>query len=239
MDAGRQWALETFGEPGPILRNKVIDLVVREHEASAAAQEAWGHDSQLVYGAIWHGLLKSFQELASLPGATMMRPGEAPYRVPVINGTTVYPWRYARNSETDIRTVPFATSPARAAVPDLVQRHIQPSLSPDFEPDLGLTDEDLKHLNVLKAVKDQPRGADRLVVVGVASNPYGLHRVTWGEVTIDADGYPTYIGFVEDLLELGRTGPASMEPGRSFTEGDLPNRKPEIITDDESEDGDA
>lgn len=239
MDAGRQWALEAFGESGPTLRNKVIDLVVREHEASAAAQDAWGHDSQLVYGAIWHGLLKSFQELAFLPGGNLMRPGDAPYRVPVINGTTVYPWRYARNSETDIATVPFATSPARAAVPDLVQRHIQLSLSPEFEPDLGLTDEDLKHLEVLKAVKNQPQEANRLVVVGVASNPYGLHRVTWGEVSIDAAGYPTYIGFVEDLLELSRTRPASMEPGRSFTDGDLPDRKPEIISDDESADGDA
>lgn len=233
VDAGRQWALKMFGEVGPAIRARVPEIVAEEHEKSAAAQEAWGHEAQFVYGNIWHGLLKTFeQQFGSLPGATTIRPGEAPYRVPVINGTTLYAWRYGRSGETEMGATQFATSPARTALPDLFQRTIQQALSDEFAPDLGLTQEDRHVLEVLEAVKAQPRNANRLVVVAIASSFHGLHRSIWGEMTITEDGYPQFAGFTEELLDI-RTRPASLESTTTFTDGAMPDRKPEIIADED------
>jgi hypothetical protein len=233
VDAGRQWALRMFGEAGPRIRARIPTIVAEEHEKSAAAQEAWGHEAQFVYGNIWHGLLKTFeQQLGSLPGATTMRPGEAPYRVPVINRTTLFAWRYGRSTEREMAATPFATSPARAALPDLFQRTVQQTLSDEFAPDLDLTEEDRRVLEVLEAVKAQPQSTNRLVVVAIASSFHGLHRSLWGEMTITQDGYPQFTGFTEDLLDI-RTGPASLDSTSTFTDGAMPDRKPEIIADED------
>jgi hypothetical protein len=228
-----------FGEVGLAIRARVPELVAEEHERSAAAQEAWGHEAQLVYGNIWHGLLTAFeQQFGSLPGATTIRPGDAPYRVPVINRTTLYAWRYGRSRETEVGATRFATSPARAALPELFQRTVQQTLSDEFTPDLGLTEEDRRVVEVLAAMKAQPQTTNRLVVVAIASSFHGLHRSVWGEMAITEDGYPQFIGFTEDLLDT-RTGPASLDSTSTFTDGAIPDRKPEIITDeDETSDDD-
>jgi hypothetical protein len=222
-----------FGEAGPSIRAKIPDLILEEHERSAAAQEAWGHDAQLVYGNIWHGLLKSFEEFGSLPGATTMRPGQAPYRVPVINRTTLYVWRYGRSSEAELAATHFASSPARASLPSLRQRTVQETISEDFDPDLGLDEEDRRVLEVLAAVQAQPLTTNRLVVVAVASSIHALHRAVWGEMSIDEEGYPHLTGFTEDLLAVGKTGPVSLDSEATFTDGDLPDRRPEIVADDD------
>lgn len=98
MDIGRRWALETFGQYGPRLRDEIADMVVREHEASLDAQEACGHRSQSVYGEFWRGILERFEAFGNLPGASLVRPGDAPYKLPVVNGVVLFPWRGTRCS---------------------------------------------------------------------------------------------------------------------------------------------
>lgn len=90
MGDGRRWAIETFGAHGVYIRDLVSRLVREEHTASADAQEASGHRSRGVYGEFWRGILEKFEQFGKLPGATLIRPGQAPYSIPVINGAALF-----------------------------------------------------------------------------------------------------------------------------------------------------
>src|SRR5213082_3486600 len=99
METGRRWALETFGRLGPQIRDQLGDMISSEHEASVDAQEASGHRSHGVYGQFWRGILEKFESFGRLPGATLIRPGDAPYKLPVVNEVALFPWRYAKSRE--------------------------------------------------------------------------------------------------------------------------------------------
>lgn len=84
-------------------------------------------------GEFWRGILEKFEQFGNLPGSTLIRPGQAPYRIPVVNGVAIFPWRYGRNSEGDLTATPFLTSDAREAIFDLSDVEVQQEF------DLGLT----------------------------------------------------------------------------------------------------
>jgi hypothetical protein len=247
MDEGRRWAIETFGANGVYVRERVSLEVRAEHIASADAQEASGHRSLGVYGEFWRGILERFEAFGKLPGATLFRPGEAPYNIPVINGVAMFPWRYGRSRDRELASTPFTTSPAREAMFDLGGLELQ------GEFDLGvrrpeLTDEEQELVNLVeKARESEIVTSGKLVVVAISSSPSGLHEVRWGDVSLTSDGCLTF-GFSESLLNLKAAAapkPYAVPDGDwTFTSGDLPEKniglpgdEDDEITSDDSSDG--
>ena len=69
----------------------------------AGAQEQAPIKSQSVYGQIWRSVHDEIEErFGSLAAAQLYRPKNAPYRVLVVNGTALFPWRYAHDARTEL-----------------------------------------------------------------------------------------------------------------------------------------
>lgn len=225
MDTGRRWALATFGQYGPRLRDEIADMVVAEHEASLDAQEACGHRSQSVYGEFWRGILERFEAFGNLPGASLVRPGDAPYKLPVVNGVVLFPWRFAKGRGAQVEATPFGTSDTRYAMTRLRQLPVQDALIE--VDDTGLTEEERAFVSALQAVASDPVvGGARLVLVAIACSPRGLFGIDWGSVQLDHGGHLEWDGFHESLLPFGRTALAAASTTGSFTAGTVPTRFP-------------
>lgn len=227
MDAGRQWVLENLGTYGPTIREAVAAAVREEHAASLDAQEASGHRSQGVYGEFWRGVLERLEPLGELPGVTLVRPGAAPYRVPVANRFAIFPWRFARSRRTSLHETVFATSPTRSSLLELpAPRHQQGILELNV-PDAGLTDEDREVLKHLGTVTTGPSpAATRLLLVAISSSSSGLFSAEWGEVRPSGDACLAWDdrGFHENLLTLP-SRPTSTSQTKSFVSGPMPTRR--------------
>jgi hypothetical protein len=225
MKPGRVRALEIFGEYGPQVREQVAAMVKAEHEASLDAQEASGHRSRSVYGEFWRGLLERFEAFGTLPGATLVRPGEAPYKLPVINGVVLFPWRFAKTRETEFATTRFTTSDARVAVTTLRRPQLQGVLDVHL-PSPGTTEEERQLLEALRPA-DPAIASCRLVVVAVSSSVSGLFSAEWGEARLTEAGSIEWVEEPESLLPLVPSKPVSTSPTATFTDGAPPARFPD------------
>lgn len=222
MDADRRWAIETFGEFGAHIRGRVAELVRDEHLAMTDAQAASGHRGQDVYGQFWRGIHQRFEEFANLSHATLIRPGKAPYRIPVINGVALVPWRWNHSRGGDLASVRFATSEARLAMFELQT----PATQGKFEigmPDPGLGDDEKELARLVEeAIGERSVTANKVVVVAISSSTLGLHEMRWGEVRLAAAGYLEW-RYTQDLANVTVTGPVGVvNSGKSFTAGDIP-----------------
>lgn len=224
MEDGRRWAIETFGASGVRIRDLVPQLVRDEHTASADAQDASGHRSKSVYGEFWRGILERFEVFGKLAGAALIRPGRAPYNIPVINGVALFPWRYGRSRDGDLTTTPFVTSEARTAMLDL-RVATQPELNLGL-PRPELTEEEQQLVEVVEAaMADAEVSSKKLVVVAISSSAIALHDITWGDVTLNDDRCLVY-GFSESLTSLTPSKPFAVpDKGKTFTSGELPTRE--------------
>jgi hypothetical protein len=226
--------LETFSTYGPRIREQIAEMVKAEHEASLDAQEASGHRSRSVYGEFWRGLLEKFEAFGELPGATLVRPGEAPYKLPVVNGVVLFPWRYAKSRETDFAATRFATSDARMSVAALRAPTVQATLELDL-PDPGLSDQERQLLAALHA-DDPVIASSRLVLVAISSSVSGLFSIEWGEATLSTAGYIEWVSPPESLLQLPPSKPASTSPTATFTDGVPPKKFPDTEAGQASDD---
>jgi hypothetical protein len=222
VDEGRRWAIETFGAHGVHIRGRVAELIRGEHAASADAQEASGHRSRGVYGEFWRGILERFEEFGHLPHAALVRPGQAPYKIPVVNGVAIFPWRYGRTGAEDLAATPFVTSGARSSMFALDSETAQGELNLGL-PGPGLTPEEQELADVVEAaISDALVTAGKVVVVAISSSPMVLHAISWGEVTITSDGRLEW-RFVEDLIEVTASVPAgAVDSRKTFTAGEPP-----------------
>lgn len=236
MTDGRRFALELLGPYGPRTRERIAEMVKAEHEACVDAQEASGHRSRGVYGEFWRGILEQFEEFGILPGATLVCPGSAPYKIPVMNGVALFPWRYARSRETRLAETPFVTSDARAAATALRLPIVDDGLDLGF-PDAGLTTEEAELVNsFVGATKDPAVTTGKLVLVAISSSLNGLFAVEWGEAQVTSAGFVEWSGFHESLLQLPVKRPVSTSPTGTFTTGPLPSKFPQAegeVADDE------
>lgn len=225
MQDGRRWAIETFGEFGALIRGRVAELVREQHTAMVDAQEASGHRSQAVYGLFWRGILEQFEALDNLPHATLIRPGKAPYKVVVINGVALFPWRWGSGRGDELASATFATSDARVAMFDLNEVPLQGKLDVAM-PDPDLTDEERELAETVEAaVDDDSVTANKVVVVAISSSPMGLHAVSWGEVRLTQDGCLEW-GFTEDLAAVPAPGPVgAVHSRKTFTTGEVPKKE--------------
>ena len=234
MEDGRRWAIETFGTPGVYVRNLVPQLVSEEHTASADAQDASGHRSKGVYGEFWRGILEKFEQFGKLPGATLIRPGQAPYSIPVINGVALFPWRYSRNRDGDLATTRFVTSEARAAMFDLSDVVIQPELNLGLpRPELTAEEQELAEI-VEAAMSDAQVTSGKLVVVAISSSVIGLHDMMWGDVGLNDDGRLDW-GFRENLMGMKSAKPFAVpDEDKTFTSGEPPAKQIGLQDEDEA-----
>jgi hypothetical protein len=234
MEDGRRWAIETFGAHGVSIRNLVPQLVREEHTASADAQEASGHRSKGVYGEFWRGILEKFEQFGMLPGATLIQPGKAPYKIPVINGVALFPWRYNRTRDDDLAATRFATSEARGALFDLSDVMIQPELNLGL-PRPELTAEERELVEIVEAARSDARvTSGNLVVVAISSSVIGLRDMMWGEVTLNDDGTLKW-GFQENLMGMKPAKPSAVpDENKTFTTGEPPAKQIGLHTEDEA-----
>lgn len=233
MDDGRRWAIETFGMYGVHIRDLVPQLVREEHIASADAQEASGHRSKGVYGEFWRGILERFEQFGKLPGSALIRPGHAPYRIPVVGGVALFPWRYGRNREGDLAATPFTTSEARTAMFGISGVLTQAEL------DLGLprpelTPEEQLLAEMVEAARDDAQvTSGKLVVAAIRSSASGLHDMEWGEVTLNDDDCLQW-GFHENLMAVKAAKPFAVpDEGKTFTSGEPPAKQIGLLDEDE------
>lgn len=235
MDEGHEFAIQMFGADGVRIRERAAEVVREVHNAMADAQQISGQRSSGVYGVMWRGLYERFEEFGALSHATLNRPGQAPYKVPVINGTALVAWRYGRTNDDDLADIPFVTSDARAAVFSLPVAGVQRELN--FElPRPELTDEELELATTVQAAFDaEGAQVSKVVVVAVSSSPRALHKVEWGEVVGIADGCLQW-GFRESLMDVTSAGlfPVADED-QTFASGELPEKVIRLNSDDESE----
>ncbi|MFE6926072.1 hypothetical protein ACFVAV_34015 [Nocardia sp. NPDC057663] len=154
----------------------------------------------------------------------MERPGNAPYRVLVVNGVAVFPWRFGKRSTDEPTAALFGSSAARFALANMKPRPVQGMLDLEL-PDAGLSDEEVAFVKMLRAAVDLPAvTSGRLVVVAISSSRRGLHSAEWGEVTLSDDGYISWEGFHESLTAVAPTRPVSTTPSGDFTSGAVPQK---------------
>lgn len=225
MDEDRRWCIEMFGADGVNIRERVIELIRKEHTSSVDAQEASGHRSRGVYGQFWRGILERFEVgFKDLPHVKHVRPGRAPYSIPVINGTAIFPWRYGSSRDEDLPSKNFATSDARKDLFKIT------NVSAQNEFDLGverpeLTSDEVTFAELVQSIFDDGQLlVVRVVVVAVASSPLALFDVQWGEVSIGDDGTLIWAS-KENLLKLNTVNSLSVVgEGKNFLTGEVPEK---------------
>jgi hypothetical protein len=67
--------------------------------------------------------------------------------------------------------------------------------------------------------------SNKLVVVAISSSAIALRDITWGDVTLNDDGYLVFGGFSESLTSLKPSKPFAVpDKGKTFTSGELPTK---------------
>lgn len=179
----RAWLIERFGADGSRLRTEIPPLLQYCHRGMADAQERAPMKSQAVYGQIWRSVHDAIEEdFRSLTTAQFYRPPSAPYKVLVVNGTALYPWRYAHDAVTDLDNASFGldVSPTRktilagVAVPDLLPLG---DLSPS-----DISAEEADEIERHRAAFRETAAEHPVVVIAYASNPAAFLTAIWGDI---------------------------------------------------------
>jgi hypothetical protein len=188
------WSRAVFDEVGPYVQELVPQVLLETHSRYVANQVALDLDTNDPYGLIWLGLPKALIDaFGGVAGVQTYRPPRGRYRLPVINGVPVIPWRYAKDSSTDVDRVPFGhpvSAPRRAMFDEL---GLQPELPLG---DTGLGDEVVARLSSREQQEFDAYGRDirKLMaetgvsaVLAYASTPDGVHRCHFGYATLGDD----------------------------------------------------
>lgn len=242
---GDEWAWRVFGEPGAKLRRLVPHLVRSAHHDMANAQESSNLEAHLVYGAIWRRTLDEFARVIprEIPGATLVKPKRASYKIVKVSGVPLYPWRYAKDLTIDPETVRLGNPPSDTRVAIFSGGDLgHEQLALDFGSpegrlvDLPHPEEELETAEaVIAELADQ---SPMVVAVQYASNPSALLRVRWCDAVLRDDG-TIASEFAEDLDlpgggagssgaggiavgdPWGRLGPGSGGPSGTFSDTPL------------------
>lgn len=223
IEDGRAWALDTFGVDGVLIREQIPGILRDCHEKLANAQMEAEMKHAGVYGQIWRKAPDEFYAvLGKLPSAEIV--SVRGYKLVAFNGTIIFPWRFARESTTDIESRPFATSDGRISLfSQDVERLVQSRLNIEFEhPELS--EAELGKLSAEgEALRETLSLYANVVVVAYASNPSALHSIDWGKATLGEDGYLTFEA-TESLLKIGPNALMDVDTvaEESFSDGPIP-----------------
>jgi len=188
---GRAWLMERFGADGSRLRDGIPAMLQYCHRGMAEAQERAPMKSQAaVYGQIWRAVHDAIEEdFRSLTTAQYYRPKNAPYKILVINGTALFPWRYAHDSVTDLdqASLGLNVSPTRKAV--LAGTAVQDMLPLGEMPTADLPAEEADEIERYREAFRETAAEHPVVVLAYASNPAALLTAIWGDIKqLRADG---------------------------------------------------
>jgi hypothetical protein len=191
---GLAWSRQVMGEAGPHVRAEVPQILAATHDTYAAQHAALDLGSADAYGLMWLAVPRALtRELAGVAGVHPYRPRGARYKLPVINGVPLVPWRYAKDRTTNITDVPFGhpVSDARRSVFEPLNLPLELELG---ETGLGdaviddLTDDEQNELSgYLEAIRELAEDGRRIAVLGYASTPDALLRGYLGYADLSAD----------------------------------------------------
>lgn len=225
------WLTERFGGDGPALRDGIPEMLQYCHRGMADAQEQAPIKSQSVYGQIWRSVHDEIEDrFRSLTTAQLYRPKNAPYRVLVVNGTALFPWRYAHDARTELDRASFGleVSDTRKAVLSGVD---VPDMLPFDEDTAPWLPGEAAEIERYRAEFRETATRHPVVVVAYASNPDALLNAFWGDIRQLRDDGTLEWGWREPL-DVGT--PTLPGHGRKPTEGKRPNfasaplQRPEI-----------
>lgn len=220
------WAQSRFGEIAVVgeIRRRVARAIVAAHTAAAAAQEASETAKRHPYGGAIRNTAheRLVAELVGLPGVeTRTVPGAAHKLVMLReHRVTLYALRYASDGHTPREKAKIRLSTVRLELLGSSEVGDPDQLTFD---QADLTAEEIAEDFAARADIEQQLGSlSRVVIIGFASSPEGLHSLGWGEGTLGADGYLDW-GYWEALPLPGsateddgssglQSGPASVGP---------------------------
>ena len=189
------WAREILGEPGPYVRETVPGLLVATHSRYVAIHEQTELADSSPYGLIWLGMPKALVgAFGRLADVQLYRPKRGRYKLPLVNGVPVIPWRYARDGRTPVKQVPFGR-PVSDSRRSLFHPPVLPAELPLGETGLGDAIIDampVAERDLLDAYADDIRAlaTGRLVsVLAFASNTDALLGGYFGYATLGDDGF--------------------------------------------------
>lgn len=200
----------------------VTQALSESHEDLAAAQAVSRQSGQGVYSQIWRSLCGTL--ISTLKDGRwdvqVIKPGRAPYCVPVVGDALLVPWRPAGGLGPD--EVPFGTSPTRA---QLWQQPLLPAmldLADDNDSD-GSDDATTPRgsIELDDIFDDAVSRSLRVVLIAITADAQRLHTIEWGEVTLNADGSVCWLS--REVLFDSRTSarPAEVTP-TEFNAGQPP-----------------
>lgn len=208
---GLAWSRQVLGESGPYVRSAVMRVLAATHETYAAQHLRNDLGSADDYGLMWLAVPRALvQELAGIAGVQVHRPKGTRYRVPVVNGVPLVPWRYAKDRSTAITDVPFG-SPVSEARRSLFGLEIQ------LELELGVTGlgdavvaklpagEQQQLARYLQSIRELAQEGRRIAVLGYASTPDALLRAHLGYADLGAEDHLVW-AFREELSVPAASG---------------------------------
>jgi hypothetical protein len=219
----RAWRIERFGADGPKLFEKIPALLQECHDGMAGAQQTAPVKALVVYGGMSRSVHEQFAEqIGLLPTAQLYHPKGAYYRLPVINGTALFPWRYAHDAVTGPKEASFGPK-VSATRKEILTGDFNVDAMLPFDDDAPLPEVAEEEAADIERYREQFREAAAthpLVTVGYASNPAALLNIFLADVKgLRADG-TLELGYLEWLEVRPTTSP---EQSRKSVENDRPN----------------
>jgi hypothetical protein len=216
------WLIERFGADGFVLRDEIPSLLHYCHQGMAEAQEGAPIKAHTVYGQMSRSVHEQFEvRFRSLPTAQLYNPKRAHYKLPVVNGTALFPWRYAHDAVTELDQASFGPD-VSATRKEVLSGGVDVA---DMLPFGELTTPDVPEevaaeIERFRAQFRETVAAHPVVVVAYASNPAALLNAYWADVKgLRSDG-TLELGYRERLDVRPPTRP---EPVREPVDDDRPN----------------
>lgn len=227
---GMAWSRRVLGEVGPHVRSVLPWVLATTHSRYAAMQTALDLGSAAPYGLMWLGVPKALvEEFNGVATVQLYRPPRASYKLPVINGVPLIPWRYAKDRKTNVEDVLFGKPVSETKKAVFQPLNIQLEL-PLGEEGLGdaiiaeLTSEQRQELDAYGEDIRELAAAHRLVAVAAyASNPDALHCCYLGYAELGDDNMLKWQ--YREKLELSSIerpalrGVAAVDPQTAFDAG--------------------
>lgn len=191
---GIAWSREVLGEVGPHIRSTAPQVLAATHSLYAAYQDALDLGSAEPYGLMWKGVPKALvDEFSGIAGIQVHRPRYGRVQLPVINGVPLIPWRYAKDTTTDIDRTPFGHPVSRSRKSLFTQLELLPEL-PLGEHGLGetllagLSTEQRREVDEYGAnIRTLATEHRYVAVLAYASNPAALLRCCLGYAQLGND----------------------------------------------------
>jgi hypothetical protein len=216
------WLIERFGADGFVLREKIPALLQDCHQGMAEAREGAPVKAHVVYGQMSRSVHEQFEvQFGSLPTAQLYHPKRAPYKLPVVNGTALFPWRYAHDVVTGLDQASFGPD-VSATRKEVLTGGVDVA---DMLPFGDLTTPDVPEevaaeIERFRAQFRETAAVHPVVVVAYASNPAALLNAYWADVIgLRSDG-TLELGYCERLDVRPPTPPKAV---REPVEDDRPN----------------